>query len=173
MEFAPATAALTAFIGILFIYSGLAKLFALRRFADALSLLPRMPRPLAPYLAISIPTLEFVAGAGALWGFLWAKVLIVAMLLAFCVIAGQVRASGQRVRCNCFGSQESEYLSGRTILRNCSFMALTFVSASSESTPPTILSCIYGAVFLCLFLAITAAIHNQSRAIALRDAMPP
>jgi uncharacterized membrane protein YphA (DoxX/SURF4 family) len=169
MDIAPATAVLTAFIGILFIYSGLAKLLTLRRFTDALLLLPHIPHRFAPSLATAIATLEVIAGLCAFCGLLWAKFLIIAMLVVFCVIAAMVRASGQQIRCNCFGSQESELLSGRTISRNCVLLTITFAGLFSENTAPTLLAGLHGLALLCLFLSVTALLQNQVHATQLRN----
>jgi hypothetical protein len=168
MDMAPAVAAVGAFLGILFVYSGVTKALAYSKFAIDLLLLPYMPHTLARPAAIAIPALELVAGAFAMVGHLWAQITIIALLAAFSAVALVARARNQRIPCNCFGSQDREFLSTWTVVRNGGLCAIALVCIFAPRQSATMLSGIYGLILLLLFLAVTATARNRQRSRLLR-----
>jgi uncharacterized membrane protein YphA (DoxX/SURF4 family) len=148
-------------IGAMFLYSGLAKYFSLRSFVDSLRLIPYLPLRWVRFVAVSVPAVEIIAACGVLLGLSWAKLVVLALLAGFSIIAWVAHLRRQKVPCNCFGSDSTEYLSLRTVARNVTFGVLLLASDLFETAEPSYLSVLFGVIACLLALTIQQVRRNQ------------
>jgi uncharacterized membrane protein YphA (DoxX/SURF4 family) len=148
-------------IGAMFLYSGLAKYFSLQSFTASLRLVPHLPQSLVPFVAIGVPAIEIIAACGVLLGLTWAKLLVLALLAGFSIIAWVAHYRRQKVPCNCFGSDSTEYLSLGTIARNATLGVLLLASELFQAAEPSYLPVLFGLIVCLLVLSLRQARRNQ------------
>ncbi|HZS41967.1 MAG TPA: MauE/DoxX family redox-associated membrane protein [Polyangia bacterium] len=126
-------------LGALFVYAGWVKLRDPTAFATEVTNYHFFPS-LAPYLAVTLPPAELVAGAGLIvlpreWR--RAAALAVALLCAmFTVAVAQAVARHINVDCGCFGGASGP-VTGVTVLRDLALLAGAIaIYALSPSGPP-------------------------------------
>jgi putative oxidoreductase len=93
-------------IGLLFTYSGIAKLIDPAAFSEVVSSFQVLPAACVNLVALSLPATEILVGLAMLSGFLLGGATICALSMAalFAVVLGQALARGLSVDCGCFGS---------------------------------------------------------------------
>lgn len=149
------------FVGLLFLYSGTAKLLALRQFSQTLLLIPYLPHRQSRPIAVGLACAEVLAGAGTVVGWFWAKMLMVVLLTAFAVVALLAVRRDQQIPCNCLGADDSEYLSRSTVASNGVLIVLVGWVATLPGLTASPPSRLFGAVGLVTFLALRKVLNNQ------------
>ena len=96
------------FLGGLFIYSGTTKLLAPQTFAVLIEAYGLVPDGLLMPVALILPALEVVAGAGLLGDVQGSLSVIAGLLLLFITILGYGIRMGLDVDCGCFGPEDPE-----------------------------------------------------------------
>ena len=93
-------------IGALFVYAGLEKARAAAAFADDIAAFQLLPPMLVDLLALGLPPLEILLGAGLVVGWKPRTAAFCAMLLGniFLLALGSAGIRGIPVECGCFGS---------------------------------------------------------------------
>lgn len=153
-------AVLTAFVAILFLYAGIAKILSLRPFRRDLLLIPYLPRGLSRPLGVAIPLAEVVTGGCLLLGVEWAIVTAIALLTMFSTVALVAHSRNQKVPCNCFGVDSSEQLSLATVVRNAVLACMTASSFFFAGSQSPSLAKSYGLIAFVLFLCVNTAVKN-------------
>ena len=95
-------------LGTVFIYTGLSKLMAPEIFAVLIEAYGILPDPLIMPVAVLLPTVEVLAGAGLIVDLRGSLLTITGMLLLFMLILGYGIAMGLDVDCGCFGPEDPE-----------------------------------------------------------------
>ena len=154
---------LISFFAFLFLFSGAAKLRAVRRFRDQIAAFGVVPWRVAPVLAVSIPLAELAVGAALLMRVQPAASLAaaLALLALFTGFIAWVLASKRKAACFCFGEEDGE-ISGLTLARNVILLALAAGAfAFSGSVPPAsgMLSLLAGLYALSGVLLFVSAFH--------------
>jgi uncharacterized membrane protein YphA (DoxX/SURF4 family) len=93
-------------IGGLFIASGVLKLLDPAAFAWNIYQYGLVPRPLINPLAVGLPAVEIVAGAGLVMNSRWSFGAVAGMLVLFMALLAYALISGLQVDCGCFGPGE-------------------------------------------------------------------
>jgi uncharacterized membrane protein YphA (DoxX/SURF4 family) len=150
-----------AFVAILFLYAGIAKILSLRSFRRTLLFVPYLPRALTGPVAVAVPISEVATGTCLLLGVGWAKVAAVSLLATFSVVAIVAHRRGQKVSCSCFGAGSSGQLSPATVMRNAVLICVTAPSFLLPDLDPSAFATSYGLVAFVLFLCLEAAIQNE------------
>ena len=90
-------------VGLVFVYSGAAKIFDLPGLADSLRNYRLLPEALIPALAIWLPWLELFAGLAVLTGYLrrGGALLLCALLGGFTLAVALSMARGIDITCGC------------------------------------------------------------------------
>jgi uncharacterized membrane protein YphA (DoxX/SURF4 family) len=161
MELSAILAVLSTFLGVLFLYSGLAKFFSFGTFVQGLFLVPYLPHRWARQTGALIAALESLVGLGLILNELWAKFAAICLLGVFSGIAWLAIRRNQKVPCNCFGVNDSEYLSTSTIARNAVLVLIAIVSLTVPATYVRWLTEIYGVVSLLMFLIVGKLLQNH------------
>jgi uncharacterized membrane protein YphA (DoxX/SURF4 family) len=150
-----------AFMGTLFLYSGLAKLSSLPAFRAGLGRIPYLPRSLLGGLTWTVPLGEFAIGVGLMSGMASARAAAIFVLACFAMVAALAHRHDQQIPCNCLGVDASENLSMRTVWRNACFVAIALLTLVIPPAAISLLGGMYGAVAFVLFLAIAKTVRNQ------------
>ena len=95
-------------LGTLFIYSGVTKLLAPLTFAVLIDAYGLLPEALLMPVAVLLPMLEVIAGAGLLVDLRGSLAVITGLLLLFVAILGYGIRMGLDVDCGCFGPEDPE-----------------------------------------------------------------
>jgi putative oxidoreductase len=111
-------------LGALFVYAGLMKLRDPGEFAIEIANYRLLPG-LAPYGAVMLPTVEIVAGLGAIvlprtWRRA-AALVIAGLMLMFTVAVSVALARGINIDCGCFGGDSSP-ITALTLLRDLAML---------------------------------------------------
>jgi uncharacterized membrane protein YphA (DoxX/SURF4 family) len=93
-------------IGGLFVASGVLKLLDPAAFAWNIYQYGLVPRPLINPLAVGLPAVEIVAGAGLVMNSRWSFGAVAGMLVLFMALLAYALISGLQVDCGCFGPGE-------------------------------------------------------------------
>jgi uncharacterized membrane protein YphA (DoxX/SURF4 family) len=93
-------------LGLIFIYAGGSKLLAPKAFARMISGYDLLPEPLLPVVAIGLPTLELLAGAGLVFKIRGSLPIISGLLLLFIAVLGYGIWQDLDVDCGCFTPEE-------------------------------------------------------------------
>ena len=114
-------------VGWIFVFAGLAKIAnpiaMAQTIYDIFDVKPTTSKSLATFLIL----VETVCGFGLVLGYKFAYFLALGLCLAFILTTLLVMIRGQKVACNCFGSQsQDEILSFKTIIRNSVFILMLF-----------------------------------------------
>jgi uncharacterized membrane protein YphA (DoxX/SURF4 family) len=111
-------------LGCLFIYAGLIKLLDPRAFAHALAQFDLAPDQLLPVLAVGLPALELLAGAGLIFEVRGSLGLITALLSLFLLALGYAAWMEMDIDCGCFTAAELNAKTGvKTALMRDLFLA--------------------------------------------------
>lgn len=95
-------------LGIVFIYAGGVKLLEPEVFAVLIESYGIVPDPLLMPVAVALPLLEVIAGAGLLIDMEGSLATITLLLLIFMAILGYGIHMGLDVDCGCFGPEDPE-----------------------------------------------------------------
>ena len=95
-------------LGVLFIYSGAAKLLAPQSFAVLIEAFGLVPDALLMPIAMLLPAIELIAGLGLLADIRGSLAIIAVLLAMFVVILGHGIGMGLDVDCGCFGPEDPE-----------------------------------------------------------------
>ena len=157
-------------IALLFIASGIAKLFDLRAFRQGLLLVPYLPIAWAKVMGFALPPLEIAVAAGLFLNLFAAKMVALALFVAFIAVSLVAISKKVVVPCNCFGSFSQEPFSKKTIRRNVILMC---VGCSVISLPARVSG--LASVFLAAFVMVAILLFiqiasNRQGIIALNSA---
>lgn len=95
-------------LGLVFIYSGTTKLMAPETFAVLIEAYGIVPDVLLMPVAVVLPAVELLAGAGLIVDLRGSLLMIFGMLLLFVAILGYGIHMGLDVDCGCFGPEDPE-----------------------------------------------------------------
>ena len=115
-------------VGIIFIWSSLAKLSAPREFAIIIENYQVFGKLLSVWGAILIPALEFIVGLMLILG-IWVKeawIITVLLYLVFDIMLVQAYIRGLDISCGCFNLSESSPIGFWKILENFILTSLAF-----------------------------------------------
>jgi uncharacterized membrane protein YphA (DoxX/SURF4 family) len=101
-------------LGCLFIYAGFIKLLDPKAFAHAIAQFDLAPEPVLPLLAVGLPALELLAGAGLIFEVRGSLTVIAALLGLFLLALGYAVLMELDIDCGCFTAAE---LSAQTSVR--------------------------------------------------------
>jgi len=149
------------FVGILFVYSGTAKLLSIRSFSQSLLLIPYLPYRLARPVAWVLPRVEILAGILMMFGSFWGKLPVIGLLLVFSWVAWLTHRLKLTVPCNCFGAENSGYLTLGTAVRSGILAAVTGCSILVPGQYHSMVTETFGALAFVLFLAVGQAVRNH------------
>ncbi len=112
--------ALRLFIGGLFVYAGVIKIFNPTQFAGDVANYRLLPQVLVNFVAITLPWVETLAGILMVMGIcLPGSTLVITGLMGIFLIAiGQALARGLDIRCGCFGTIEAGRIDALTLARD-------------------------------------------------------
>lgn len=99
-------------LSAVFIYGGVIKLFAPKKFAATISTYNLVPEPLLPVVAIGLPVIETLAGVALLFGRTWGLHIITGLLAMFVFVLGYGIMTDLNVDCGCFGAEELDKRAG-------------------------------------------------------------
>jgi uncharacterized membrane protein YphA (DoxX/SURF4 family) len=113
-------------LGGVFVYAGVIKLLDPRGFARALAQFGLLPEPLLPLVAVGLPALELLAGAGLVFEVRGCLGAVAALLGVFLLVLGYAILLDMDVDCGCFTVDE---LSARTSVKYAFFRDLALAAA--------------------------------------------
>ena len=93
-------------LACIFIYAGFIKLLDPRAFAHAIAQYDLIPEGLLPLVAVGLPALELLAGAGLIFEVRGSLTIIALLLLIFLVILGYAVWHNLDIDCGCFTADE-------------------------------------------------------------------
>jgi uncharacterized membrane protein YphA (DoxX/SURF4 family) len=93
-------------LACIFMYAGLIKLLDPRAFAHAIAQYDLVPETLLPLVAVGLPALELLAGAGLIFEVRGSLTLMALLLLIFLVILGYAIWHNLDIDCGCFTTDE-------------------------------------------------------------------
>ena len=93
-------------LACIFIYAGFIKLLDPRAFAHAIAQYDLIPETLLPLVAVGLPALELLAGAGLIFEVRGSLTIMALLLLIFMVILGFAVWHNLDVDCGCFTTDE-------------------------------------------------------------------
>jgi uncharacterized membrane protein YphA (DoxX/SURF4 family) len=99
-------------LSAVFIYGGVIKLFAPKKFAATISTYNLVPEPFLPVVAIGLPLIETIAGLALLFGRTWGLHVITGLLAMFVFVLGYGILTDLNVDCGCFGAEELDKRAG-------------------------------------------------------------
>jgi uncharacterized membrane protein YphA (DoxX/SURF4 family) len=114
-------------LGILFVYAGVIKLLDPKAFARAIAQFGLLPEPLLPLVAVGLPALELLAGAGLIFEVRGCLTAISVLLGVFLLVLGYAILMGMDVDCGCFTVDE---LNARTSVKHAFFRDLSMAAAA-------------------------------------------
>jgi uncharacterized membrane protein YphA (DoxX/SURF4 family) len=94
------------FIGALFLYTGVTKLFDVAGFSESIAAYGILPAILLPCAAVGLPAAEVAAGFGTLLNKRWGLLGILAMMILFTGVLGYGVAVGLEIDCGCFSNDK-------------------------------------------------------------------
>lgn len=148
-------------VGLLFLYAGVAKLLELRSFAQSLLLVPYVPYRFTLPIAAAAAFLEALTGALVVANTQMGKLFAAILLLTFAVIAIVAVARKQKVPCNCFGTDNSEYLSHATVVRNAVLLCIVALAWRWPTYRASGLIITYALIVFVLLLAAIKVRQNH------------
>jgi len=99
-------------LGLVFVYSGIAKLMDPKAFARIISQYNLIPSALLPVAAIGLPALELLAGIGLLLSVRGSLSLTFALLVFFVTVLWYGILNGLDVDCGCFSVEDLKNQAG-------------------------------------------------------------
>lgn len=123
-------------LGTIFFLSGLSKFPNLEAFRQVIRAYRVGPRRYSRALALTIPSVETVAGLCLLAGVAvrGAGIAVVLMLAAFSLAVTINLVRGRRIACGCFGTVSQREISAFAVVRNIVFIALAVVVVDQSPT---------------------------------------
>lgn len=117
-------------LGIIFLISGILKLFDPVQFSEAILNYQVMGRVLSGWIAAIIPTLEIILGLGLVTGIWLPETLILTagLYFIFDVMIAQALIRGLDVSCGCFNPSGSDPIDFFKIMQNVVLTSLSFGS---------------------------------------------
>ena len=116
-------------ISFIFIFSGIEKITAPDKFAEAITNYKLFPLFSVNIIAIIIPWLELFAGGILLFGF-WGKenaIILNVLLIAFTLLVAVSMFRGLDINCGCFGTKYAQKVGLLKIGENILLIAITYV----------------------------------------------
>jgi uncharacterized membrane protein YphA (DoxX/SURF4 family) len=113
-------------LGGVFLCAGVIKLMDPRGFARAIAQFGLLPEPLLPLVAVGLPALELLAGAGLVFEVRGSLSAIAALLGVFLLVLGYAILNDLDVDCGCFTVDE---LNARTSVKYAFLRDLIMVAA--------------------------------------------
>lgn len=115
------------FLGIVLIWAGWNKLADLEAFARNIHNFRMLPESTVNLVAIALPAIEILAGAGLILGLaLKGSTLIATALFGMFFLAVQVAyLRGLDIECGCFGTSDASTVGIKMLWRNFGFLAAT------------------------------------------------
>lgn len=148
------------FVAILFLYSGIGKLGSQQTFVQSLLLVPFLPHQLSGIVGASIPVIEILIGALLFWNVGSAKVAAIILLATFAFVALLAARRNQQVPCNCFGTENSEFLSMATVIRNIALALVLAPTLNVSASKPELFVATYALVAFFLFMSVLKTARN-------------
>jgi uncharacterized membrane protein YphA (DoxX/SURF4 family) len=96
-------------LSIVFLYSGISKLFDPRAFGVIIEAYGLMPEEWVMPVAIALPLLEVVTAVGLIWDVRGSLAVISGLLILFMLILGYGIHMGLDIDCGCFGPDDPEH----------------------------------------------------------------
>jgi uncharacterized membrane protein YphA (DoxX/SURF4 family) len=93
-------------MGVVFVYSGISKLWAPKVFSKILSRYDLIPDPLLPVVAVVLPILELLAGIGLILAIRGSLSLLFSLLLLFSGVLWYGILNDLNVDCGCFSAED-------------------------------------------------------------------
>lgn len=112
-------------VGGVFLYAGVLKVMAAPQFALDISRYRLVPMDVAVLLAVYLPWVEILAGAGAIFRRLHAGSLLVliALTLLFSAAIASAAVRGLDIQCGCFGGSSGDVSYGWMLARDAALLA--------------------------------------------------
>jgi uncharacterized membrane protein YphA (DoxX/SURF4 family) len=96
-------------LAIVFLYSGVSKLFDPKAFAAIVEAYGLIPDAWAMPVAVALPLLEAIAALGLMWDVRGSLAVITGLIILFMAILGYGIHMGLDIDCGCFGPDDPEY----------------------------------------------------------------
>lgn len=131
-----------AFIGFVFIYSGLEKITDPATFSDAIANYKLIPNFAINFFAVAVPWIELVVGLLLIFNFYVKEnaVIYSSLMLVFTLMILISVMRGLDISCGCFGTTDNQKVGLIKILENLGLLILgiyvLFYGDSSESESP-------------------------------------
>jgi uncharacterized membrane protein YphA (DoxX/SURF4 family) len=93
-------------IGSVFVYAGFIKLLDPKAFAKIISHYDIVSENLLPFLAVGLPLVEFLAGAGLIFNIRGSLSIIFVLLMMFGIVLGYGIFNDLNIDCGCFTTEE-------------------------------------------------------------------
>lgn len=124
-------------LGGVFLVSGLAKLAAPARFADAAAEFTGLPRKVTGPAGFALLAVEMGSGVLLVTGFAvrWASIATAALLVGFTGLVGFNVAHDRSVPCACFGGVANAPVSRTELVRNLALLSVAITAAVLDSLP--------------------------------------
>ena len=154
-------------VGLVFLWSGVAKLAASGDFKTTLWQIPHLPAGLVPAIHWLLPPVEIGIAVGLVWGLTAAKLAATGLLTTFCLLAFVVMQARLKVHCSCFGSGNRVF-SGWTIAQNLFLIGLVGLGTPARQTVEIPMSVLTAAVVLVVGLSAVTLRGNRKLVGELR-----
>ena len=152
---------------LVFLFSGVTKLYDRLLFKHTLLLFPLMTPLVAVALSYAIPLGELVLAVLLYFNLAEAKWAAVALLALFSAVAFLVR--GRNIPCSCFGNFGGQTLSAYTVIRNAVLIALVLSTLWLDARVADVTSLATVTLIPVLYLVVRKAVGNQSSIRALTE----
>lgn len=96
-------------LAVVFIYSGITKLFDPEAFAVVIKAFGLIPESMVMPVAILLPVLEVLIGMTVIWDIRWSLESMTWLLVLFMAILGYAIFMGLDIDCGCFGPDDPEH----------------------------------------------------------------
>ncbi len=114
-------------IGAVFIYAGVIKLTDPKAFARTIASYDLAPESWLPFIAVGLPVLEVVGGAGLVFNVTGGLTLVTLLLVLFIVVLWYGILSGLDIDCGCFSEEE---ISGQAGLWNAFYRDIAMLGGA-------------------------------------------
>jgi len=121
-------------MGVVFVYSGISKLWDPKVFAKILSRYDLIPDPLLPVVAVGLPLLELAAGIGLILAIRGSLGLLFSLLLLFVGALWYGILNDLNVDCGCFSAEELKGQAGlwQAFYRDLIMMAAAMILFATQ-----------------------------------------
>lgn len=152
---------------LLFVFSGVTKLYDRLLFKHTLLQFPFMSEPVAGAISYALPLGELVLAVFLYFNFGAAKWVAVSLLALFSAVAFLVRK--RNIPCSCFGNIGGQTLSGYTVIRNAVLIGVVLSTAWLYGRVADGTSLAAVALIPVLYLIGRKALANRSSIRGLRE----